>query len=57
MVFSKVMDLYKCNSFEVAVTAVDSGRSALQFLGLDEEETSVGFHVRLGILCFLFPSF
>ncbi|XP_020547775.1 two-component response regulator ARR3-like isoform X2 [Sesamum indicum] len=26
------------------VTAVDSGRSALQFLGLDEEETSVGFH-------------
>ncbi|KAL2233593.1 UNVERIFIED_CONTAM: Two-component response regulator ARR4 [Sesamum indicum] len=38
------MDLYKYNSFEVAVTAVDSGRSALQFLGLDEEETSVGFH-------------
>ncbi|KAL0327224.1 UNVERIFIED_CONTAM: Two-component response regulator ARR4 [Sesamum angustifolium] len=26
------------------VTAVDSGRSALQLLGLDEEETSVGFH-------------
>ncbi|KAK4479739.1 hypothetical protein RD792_015271 [Penstemon davidsonii] len=25
------------------VTAVDSGRRALQFLGLDEEETSVGF--------------
>lgn len=29
-----------------AVTAVDSGRRALQFLGLDEEKNSVGFDVR-----------
>ena len=27
------------------VTAVDSGRRALQFLGLDEEKASVGFDV------------
>lgn len=31
---------------ECAVTAVDSGRRALQFLGLDEEKSaSVGFDV------------
>lgn len=29
----------------VAVTAVDSGSRALQFLGLDNEESSVGFDV------------
>lgn len=28
-----------------AVTAVDSGRRALQFLGLDENESSVGLDV------------
>lgn len=37
---------FQCWQFGyVAVTAVDSGMRALQFLGLDEEETSVGFDV------------
>lgn len=34
---------YVCNS---ALTAVDSGRKALQFHGLDEEKNSVGCDVR-----------
>ncbi|KAK4399750.1 Two-component response regulator ARR4 [Sesamum angolense] len=48
-VIERLLKITACKVFEVAVTAVDSGRSALQLLGLDEEETSVGFHVRLGL--------
>lgn len=44
---------YACvNEFVVelnTVTAVDSGRRALQLLGLDEEKSSVGFHVSVEI--------
>lgn len=39
------------NRVKCAVTAVDSGRRALQFLGLDEEKTSsVGFDVRMNYI-------
>ncbi|XP_057948527.1 two-component response regulator ARR5-like [Malania oleifera] len=42
LVDRKVIErLLKISAFKV--TAVDSGRRALQFLGLDEEESSVGF--------------
>jgi len=38
--------------FIYAVTAVESGTRALQYLGLDGERASVGFNVRkLGLLC------
>lgn len=39
--------------FIYAVTAVESGTRALQYLGLDGERASVGFNVRnkFGLLC------
>lgn len=45
-VYTDFSTVWKC-----AVTAVDSGRRALQFLGLDEEKTSsVGFDVRMNYI-------
>ncbi|KAL0385631.1 UNVERIFIED_CONTAM: Two-component response regulator ARR3 [Sesamum radiatum] len=42
-VIERLLKITSCKGIYVAVTAVDSGMRALQFLGLDEEETSVGF--------------
>lgn len=40
--------------FAFAVTAVESGRRALQYLGLDGEKTSVGIDVSMNTFLLLF---
>lgn len=54
------LDYWVCWFWKFAVTVVDSGTRALQYLGLDGEDNSIGFNVRIskfGIQVCIFCNF